>query len=130
MLLDVFSILWITLAVWEVLDLLLRGSLFSRWRAFWEVREGLVAELFTCGFCLAPWVSLAAVGGLAWLSWHLITNPDQGHWWPLAWVPIQGLAVAKLVTFAGQYDPHSLLDLPVGTASKPSGEPNDGPPAG
>lgn len=51
------------LAVNQVIETWQHGSIFRAWYARAEARDGFVAELLTCPFCLGHWVALLVVVG-------------------------------------------------------------------
>ena len=67
-----------------------RGSLFARWRAYFQAQRGtFLGELMTCPLCLAPWSSLLQVAAL-WLPGCFLDEP----WAALSRLPLTVLALA------------------------------------
>lgn len=69
------------------------GSLFEKWRAYYEVRGGLLGELLACPSVCLPFHVTALLILLfilpikiIWASW------EEAAWLPLQWLAATGLA--------------------------------------
>ena len=60
------SLIVSALATWQIIEILNHSSIMSPWRAKVELwRDGRIKELFSCPFCMSPYVALFC---LFWVS--------------------------------------------------------------
>ena len=71
-------------ANWQMVETFHHGSIFEKFRAQMEVREGFIPELLSCPFCLSHWT---AAGFTALV---LACHPVEGWMYlaPIIWLTI------------------------------------------